>query len=173
MKLTTVGLATMLAFIGLVLVLTALGPAQPVPSPDARVAPPAKNVPSEMASLAGVWEGTRGQVFPSRLVVEKVHPEWANILYAWEDDPNGRFQAGWVRTRAKILPGGSAALAASGQFHIPTVRRLHRPRGQEGPSRPDYHDPAASQRTARRLGQHGPPAPARLAGMTHHTRSGP
>jgi hypothetical protein len=40
-------------------------------------------------------------------VVEKVHPEWASILYAWEDDPNGQFKAGWVRTRAKILPGGT------------------------------------------------------------------
>ena len=116
MKLTPVGLTTMLALIGLVLVLTALGPAQPVPSPDTRVAQPAKNVPSEVASLAGVWESTPGQGFPSRLVVEKVHPEWANIVYVWEDDPNGRFQAGWVRTRAKILPGGALHWRHPGDF---------------------------------------------------------
>ena len=116
MKLATVGLATILALIGLVLVLTALDPAQPVLSPDTRVAQPAKNVPPEVASLAGIWEGARGQVFPSRVVVEKVHPEWANILYAWEDDPNGRFQAGWVRTRAKVLPGGKLHWRHPGDF---------------------------------------------------------
>jgi hypothetical protein len=71
------------------------------------IAQPANNVPAEVASLAGVWESARGQVFASRLVVEEVHPEWASILYAWEDDSNGQFKAGWVRTRAKILPGGT------------------------------------------------------------------
>ena len=49
-------------------------------------------------------------------MVEKVHPEWASILYAWEDDPNGRFQAGWVRTRAKILPGGTLHWRHPGDF---------------------------------------------------------
>ncbi len=116
MKLTTVGLTTVLALIGLTLVLTALGPTQPVLSPATRVAQPAENVPSEVASLAGVWEGARGQIFPSRLVVETVHPEWANILYAWEDDPNGQLKAGWVRTRAKILPGGKLHWRHPGDF---------------------------------------------------------
>jgi hypothetical protein len=116
MKLTMVGLTTVPALIGLVLVLTALGPAQPALSPDTRVAQPAKNVPPEVASLAGVWEGSRGQVFPSRLVVEKIHPEWASILYAWQDDPNGRFRAGWVRTWAKILPGGKLHWRRPGNF---------------------------------------------------------
>ena len=116
MKLPMVGLATILALIGLVLVLTALGPAQPVLSPDTRVAQPAKNLPPEVASLAGVWEGARGQIFPSRLVVEKIHPEWASILYAWQDDPNGQFKAGWVRTRAKVLPGGTLHWRHPGDF---------------------------------------------------------
>ena len=116
MKLANVGLATILALIGLVLVLTALGPAQPVLSPDTRVAQPANDVPPEVASLAGVWEGARGQVFPSRIVVEKVHPEWAAILYAWEDDPNGRLKAGWARTWAKILPGGKLHWRKPGDF---------------------------------------------------------
>ena len=116
MKLTTVGLTTALALIGLVLVLTAFGPAQPLPSTGVRVIPPATNLPSEVASLAGVWEGAPGQVFPSRLVVETVHPEWANILYAWKDDPNGRFQAGWVRTRANIFPGGALHWRHPGDF---------------------------------------------------------
>jgi hypothetical protein len=80
------------------------------------IAQPAKNVPAEVASLAGVWEGARGQVFPSRLVVEKVHPEWASILYAWEDDSNGQFKAGGVRTRAKILPGGRLYWRHPGDF---------------------------------------------------------
>ena len=116
MKLTTVCLTTVLALIGLVLVLTAFGPAQPLPSTGVRVIPPATNLPSEVASLAGVWEGTPGQVFPSRLVVEKVYPEWASILYSWQDDPNGRFQAGSVRTRAKILPGGALHWRHPGDF---------------------------------------------------------
>jgi hypothetical protein len=116
MKLTTVGLITIPALIGLALILTAVGPSKSVPPLETLVVPPATHVPPEVASLTGVWESLWGQGFPSRLVVEKIHPEWASIIYTWGDDPDGQFKAGWVRERAKVLPGGKLHCRYPGDF---------------------------------------------------------
>jgi hypothetical protein len=166
MKLVAVGLAAILMLIGLALVLTALGSAQPALPPNVRVAQPPDNLPPEVAGLAGVWDGAPGQVFPSQLVVERVHPECADILYAWGDHPNGEFTAGWTRTRAKILPGGKLYWRRPGDFTFELSEDFTALVGKRGPA--SWAATIVLRRSPR-----GGPSFAPRSRVTHHTRSGP
>jgi hypothetical protein len=90
--------------------------------PDAiRVADPGAGP----ARWLGVWEGRWRGGSDTRLVVERVEPASAVVVYAWAADPGGAFPAGWNRLIADLSPeqalawGGSDArfsfnMAASG-----------------------------------------------------------
>ena len=88
----------------------------PDPTPQPQIVPPAPDVPAETAALSGVWEGFGPEALPLRLVVEKVHEHWATVTYTWGDHPDGRFQKGWVRVRAKVLPDGKLFWQHPGDF---------------------------------------------------------
>jgi hypothetical protein len=64
------------------------------------------NPRTEVAAFSGTWEGRWEGDVPSRLVVERIDAEWARVVYAWGDDPGGRFKGDWERVPAKVLPGG-------------------------------------------------------------------
>jgi putative ABC transport system substrate-binding protein len=74
--------------------------------PEVTITPPAADLPPELATYSGTWEGAWGGILQSRLVVEKIDTESARAVYAWADHPQGRFKGGWIRVRAKVLPGG-------------------------------------------------------------------
>ena len=71
---------------------------------------------TEGSALSGVWEGIGPGSLPTRLVVEDLHENWATVLYTWGDQPDGKFQKGWVRVRAKVLPGGRLFSRYPGNF---------------------------------------------------------
>jgi hypothetical protein len=78
-------------------------------APD--IIPPAPTLPFETRALSGVWEGVWGQRVPGRVVVERLHPEWASVFIAWGDSSRDGIPGGSLRMRAKILPDGRLHLA--------------------------------------------------------------
>jgi hypothetical protein len=84
--------------------------------PELRMTPPAADLPPEVAAFFGTWEGTWDGVLSSRLVVEEIDATSARVVYAWADDPQGRFKGGWSRIRAKILPGGALQWGSDVKF---------------------------------------------------------
>jgi hypothetical protein len=77
-----------------------------VPGLEPRIVPPAPDLPSEVGALSGVWEAVGDHAMPSRLVIENLHEHWATVLFAWGDDPAGKFTQGIVRATAKVLANG-------------------------------------------------------------------
>jgi hypothetical protein len=80
--------------------------------PDIHITPPAADLPPELAAFSGTWEGRwtysrLGNILLSRLVVEHIDAESARVVYAWGDDPFGRFQRSWNHVRAQVLLGGT------------------------------------------------------------------
>jgi tetratricopeptide (TPR) repeat protein len=71
-----------------------------------RIEPPVADLPPEVAAFSGTWEGRWEGDVQGRLAVERIDAEWARVVYAWGDDPGGRFKGGWERVPAKVLPGG-------------------------------------------------------------------
>jgi len=88
----------------------------PTQVPQPRSVPPAPDIPAEVAALSGVWEGMGPDDLPARLVVEDVRGHWATVLYTWGDHPEGKFQRGWVRVRAKVHPDGKLFWRHPGDF---------------------------------------------------------
>ena len=88
----------------------------PSSSPEPRIVQPAPDVPAGSAALSGVWEGMGPDDLPIRVVVEDVHENWAIVTYTWGEHPDGRFQKGWVRVRAKVLPDGKLFWRHPGDF---------------------------------------------------------
>jgi hypothetical protein len=113
MKPWIAGVALVLGYLG-VLVVTVQNP--PDTFPEAEVLRPAPALPTEVGALSGVWEGVGPKALPTRLVVEDLHENWANVLYTWGDEPDGKFQKGWLRVRAKVLPGGKLFWRHPGNF---------------------------------------------------------
>lgn len=68
-------------------------------------------LPYPTSALSGVWEGTWGHRMPTRVVVERLHPECATVLLAWGDVPVEGIPSGSMRLRAKILPDGRLHVA--------------------------------------------------------------
>lgn len=95
-------------------VATLWSPSTPASQP--RIVKPTPDLPSDVAALSGVWEGIGPDSLPIRLVVEKVHETWATVMYTWGDHPEGRFQRGWVRVRAKVHPEGKLFWRHPGDF---------------------------------------------------------
>lgn len=90
--------------------------AQEIPLPDdIHVEKPEESLPPEIKKLVGVWEGEwkwlPGGRFgtPSNvtqkaiLIVEKIHHQSAQIIYAWEDNQHWRATKGWRRYEARLL----------------------------------------------------------------------
>ena len=90
--------------------------APPAPAPAPKTAQQLQILPAGVAALSGVWEGVGPDALPMRLVVEDLHENWAVVLYTWGDQPDGMFQKGWVRVRAKVLPGGKLFWQHPGDF---------------------------------------------------------
>ena len=86
------------------------------PTQESRIVPPASTVPTELAALSGVWEAIGSTHIPTRLVVENIHSQWATILLAWGDHPEGKFAGGWLRAKAKVLPDGRLFWRPMGEF---------------------------------------------------------
>lgn len=82
--------------------------------PSMSVVAPAAGLAQRLAAFGGGWEGRWGGSLPSRLIVEQVYSTGAIVVYAWGDHPQGRFKAGWLRTRAAISPEGVLSWTSSG-----------------------------------------------------------
>src|SRR2546426_11522493 len=87
--------------------------AESLPSPSAvQITPPGRNLVPQIAAFSGVWQGrwigpggpTYGTL-PARLIVEKISAKSAQVVYIYGAQP-GRFQAGWRRSQATVLPFG-------------------------------------------------------------------
>ncbi len=72
----------------------------------------------------GYWKGPSG-LLPSRLIVERIDSESAEVVYVWGDDPQGHFKAGWGRFKAKVLPRG---ILEFGWWHTKLVFELREDR---------------------------------------------
>ena len=98
----------------LVALLTACATALPVPT-DVAIIPPGSDLAPELAAFSGTWEGVWDGVLPSRLIIERIDATSARVVYIWGADPNGRFEAGYSRQNAKVLPGGKIEFGGSGR----------------------------------------------------------
>jgi len=83
---------------------------------ESRILQPSPLVPAELAALSGVWETIGAAHIPTRLVVENVHDQWATILLAWGDHPEGKFASGSLRAKAKVMPDGRLFWRQLGEF---------------------------------------------------------
>jgi len=88
------------------------GPGNPfaiLPEPqDLHITPPLAGLASEVAAFWGIWEGIwrgRNGFLASRLIVEQVDSDSAQVVYIWGDDPQGHFKAGWGRFTARVVSG--------------------------------------------------------------------
>ncbi len=87
-------------------------------SPDIRVTPPSADLAPELAAFSGIWEGGPEEVLPRRLIIESIHSNWATIVYTWAEHPTEGIKAGWMRVRAKVLPGGKLRWGFPGRFTV-------------------------------------------------------
>jgi predicted dienelactone hydrolase len=79
-----------------------------VPLPDdLELTPPGKDVPSELATFAGVWGGDRWDgVLPHALAVEKIEADGsAKVVFAWGTDRAAQLTHEWVRLDARVTGG--------------------------------------------------------------------
>lgn len=83
---------------------------------ESRIVQPGPDLPEELTAFSGVWEAFGAPRMPTRLVVENIHDQWATILVAWGDHPEGKFTAGSLRAKAKVLPKGRLHWRHLGEF---------------------------------------------------------
>jgi uncharacterized protein YvpB len=67
------------------------------------IIPPNPNLPKEITSFSGIWEGSWGEILPSKLAIEKIDQREAVVVYGFAEDPKGRFLGGWLRATAKVI----------------------------------------------------------------------
>ena len=120
MKLRIPLFACLFVVLGGYLALTSIT-ATTIESPEVELTPPSVDLAPHFAAFSGIWEGSQDRCLPSRLVVEKIHPNWATIVYTWTDHPTGSFKAGWARVRAKALPDGTLRWGYPGRFTVRLV----------------------------------------------------
>jgi hypothetical protein len=92
------------------------GEAPAAPDPKTKISQQPSTLPADVAALSGIWEGIGPDALPTRLVVKDIHENWATVLYTWGDHPDGKFQQGWLKVRAKVLPGGKLFWRQPGGF---------------------------------------------------------
>src|ERR687887_2685149 len=90
--------------------------------PEGHMTVPAADLPPKVAAFSGPWEGAWDNALPSRLIVEKIDTESARVVFVWADHPQGRFQAGWSRVQAKVLPGGIVQWGSDAKFTFTMAR---------------------------------------------------
>lgn len=81
------------------------------PREDVAVAAPSASLPTATQALSGMWEGAGQGKMKVRLVVQRVHAEWASVLFTWRSEARDDVPSGWIRTRAKLLPDGALHLS--------------------------------------------------------------
>jgi hypothetical protein len=74
----------------------------PFPS-ELNIIPPDLNLPEAIAAFSGIWEGSWGEILPSKLAIEKIDQKEATVVYGWADDLDGRFLGGWDSLKAKVV----------------------------------------------------------------------
>jgi hypothetical protein len=79
----------------------------------------------------GCWKGPSG-LLPSRLIVERIDSESAEVVYVWGDDPQGHFKAGWGRFKAKVLPRGILEFGWCIPSSSSRCARIERPSREHG-----------------------------------------
>lgn len=83
-----------------------------IPFPESvKIIPPSADLNPEIAAFSGIWEGSWVGCLPSRLAVEKIDSDKAQVVYAWADHPYGDFKGGWRRLIADVYPGGEREFA--------------------------------------------------------------
>ena len=87
-------------------------------TPVALVASPLANLAPELAAFSGTWEASQNGALPSRLVVERITPEWASLVYSRTDLSTEGAGETRERIRAKVLPGGRLRWGYPGRFTI-------------------------------------------------------
>ncbi len=85
-------------------------------TPDVLIAAAPPDLPSDAAAFLGCWEGTWDDGLRSRLIVQRIDPALARVVYSWGSHPAQSVRAGWGRYGARVLPG--AVL----QFESPEIR---------------------------------------------------
>ena len=80
-------------------------------SDSIHIVAPSQDVQSDIAKLSGHWYGLGDYRIPGQLVVERIDPAKASVIYAWGDHPNGYFKRGWVRKSATVDSSGQIALS--------------------------------------------------------------
>ncbi len=85
---------------------------------EARTGP--AQLPPQVASLIGTWEGVWEQELPSRLVVTRVslHGPTPLIVYRWIDYPRRAFAERPVSVRATLLPSGGVQWTHVGGYSL-------------------------------------------------------
>ena len=86
--------------------------------PKVQITPPPVDLTPDLAAFSGIWESPQDGALPSRLIVERIYPNWATIVYTWADHPAGDFKGGWERVRAKVQPDGKLRWGYPGKFTI-------------------------------------------------------
>jgi hypothetical protein len=79
---------------------------------DVHIVPPPPEMPATLSALSGTWEGAWDGFQGGRLVVERITPDSAVVVYAWAEVPERKWKGGWERHRARILPGGGLAFGS-------------------------------------------------------------
>jgi hypothetical protein len=81
--------------------------AAPLSSPPAvTITPPTADLPADVAALSRIWEGAWDGGLPTRVAVEALEWDSAHVVYAWGIYSHVPSQAGWIRGRVAVLPGG-------------------------------------------------------------------
>jgi len=73
--------------------------------PEVKIVDPPPGLKPEVTSMLGTWEGAWDGILPSRLIVYWTDGKWTGVVYAWADDPSGRFKGGWGRLVVEVSPG--------------------------------------------------------------------
>ena len=96
--------------------------ALPTPS-GVQVTSPAVSLAPQLAAFSGTWRGRWGALLPSELIVERIMPTRAQVIYMWGQVPH-YLQAGWQRLVVAVTPEGKLqwdVQAASGVSFIFTM----------------------------------------------------
>ena len=67
----------------------------PLPT-DVKIEQPDNHVPPEQAAYSGIWYGTFGRELYVKVVVERVYPPFAYMIYSWGTGIHQK-HAGWTR----------------------------------------------------------------------------
>ena len=70
------------------------------------IAPPSADLPKEIASFSGRWEGIWEEgPLNAILIVEKIDSKEARVIYGWGDCYRWRAKRNYASYKAKVIPG--------------------------------------------------------------------